>query len=1257
MTGFEVKIMSVAKSAASKLAQWGFEKIVKNENDLYTQELYELIQNVIKKYDKQFPITEIDRIPFYKSQTLLDEFLQFRFTKQFNKEKVRQKLEEDKRIIPPSPNDINRFYEIFDADIKQSTNLSKLNIDINYKEEVFNISETLRSFRDEVLENMKLIRYEISTTNVSSQLMEEWNKQLDEIVNDLKEFKAKTAEQRLESLEERIKNQGIDIPRLFGRLYRLQADAHDLFYSMDVKESQAKLLIKVFSLLPINLENKANAAMSYFSLNEHEKAVSLADEILAKDEYNITAWAIKCFAAGEDIVTILPTVPKTVRNKNPFKVSLYRWLLYKNMLGTIEDFELYSLTLDIDHTKIPEITFRNLHYQHLVAVLLLNSFFARNKMLSPALYYPEAKEDKDFIYAYKILEICAEKLKATEIEQGYRYFEFQYHCCRYILFEEKKDLLEMERIFQVMEKHHMESDVFIRMMQAFNTLDGKENFQKAIVVGLQGPKTELFSLMMAGTYAVLGDRDKQTEYFIEYLRFQKLIDGNVFFNFIHFVRVNGISLNESYLDQIVAFANNTPYEYEAYRLILTTFIYLVLKRGDFTKKQITQMINQAKALVDPQDERTSFHIAIALVMTDRLIEAKVYIEEFLDTNHFSEAYILYCKILFQIEGEKVKLLDLLRKHREQFEIDKQLLKMEQELVQLQGNLRDAGKIAKKGADLFPDSEFFVSRLFYCLNAIVQIDEIKKYAPLAAAFHFKDEQLVISIANVFIRAELFQETLDLLYRYAIDKSNIQVRQAYLALSHHYPVDLMKQFEEVAEDTFIKYEVNREIKFLSITNVNKEKHPYSLFLGKKSGETFSVTRSFATTIEVVKVVRIMDKYLALFEEILQDTKDPLSSMSFRSFDLKGDSIEEINASFQDVFGTEGTLEKERLQVEYEKYYKGQTCFGEIVKDVFRKNLVDAYFLLTHNNGRPFKALSPAIGPLVVPDDVKCILDVTSLCLFHLLDKECGFIFPAVFVVSPFLRQHLVEELEQTKVSQYNMTLSVTMDSVTPHFYDDQFKNRRLETFQGLISWLESHCEVVDIPERLNFITEVKGELQRDTYFNLYLDNRLLIDRGAHIILTDDIMYLKHFGVTRETAISPICFLRKLYLDRQKDYTDFLLSKNYVGIYITSAVLKDEFFKMLSGQLNKFSICLENLRFNWNPDSRHIQEVIVFIKDLYVSSFITKASRTQCVSSVLQNLVIGMDSRLIKIIEFRIEREFRLLGMHGAEVLFILQQFTGR
>jgi hypothetical protein len=146
MTGLEVKIFGVAKSAASKLAEWGFEKIGKNENDLYTQELYELIQRVIVKYDEQFPVTETDRIPFYKSQTLLEEFLQFRFTKEFDKEKVRQKLEQDNRIIPPLPTDINRFYELFDEEIKQSAKLSQLNIEVNYKEEVFNISETLSSW-------------------------------------------------------------------------------------------------------------------------------------------------------------------------------------------------------------------------------------------------------------------------------------------------------------------------------------------------------------------------------------------------------------------------------------------------------------------------------------------------------------------------------------------------------------------------------------------------------------------------------------------------------------------------------------------------------------------------------------------------------------------------------------------------------------------------------------------------------------------------------------------------------------------------------------------------------------------------------------------------------------------------------------------------------------------------------------------------------------------------------------------------------
>lgn len=142
----------VAKFLLGKLTSIGWKKFTKNDLNEYGRELSEIIYETMKKYGEKYPVLETDKTPFYQSQVLLEQYLQFRFTKELDQDQILNAIHNDKRITPPTPEQLSLFYEIFNEKINKSPNLKELNINFNYREEVFNIREVVDRIETLLLE-------------------------------------------------------------------------------------------------------------------------------------------------------------------------------------------------------------------------------------------------------------------------------------------------------------------------------------------------------------------------------------------------------------------------------------------------------------------------------------------------------------------------------------------------------------------------------------------------------------------------------------------------------------------------------------------------------------------------------------------------------------------------------------------------------------------------------------------------------------------------------------------------------------------------------------------------------------------------------------------------------------------------------------------------------------------------------------------------------------------------------------------------
>jgi hypothetical protein len=343
--------------------------------------------------------------------------------------------------------------------------------------------------------------------------------------------------------------------------------------------------------------------------------------------------------------------------------------------------------------------------------------------------------------------------------------------------------------------------------------------------------------------------------------------------------------------------------------------------------------------------------------------------------------------------------------------------------------------------------------------------------------------------------------------------------------------------------------------------------------------------------------------------------------------------------------------------EKYYTGQISFSEITIEIFKRDPFDAYYILSFQKGKQFKAISPAVSSSAKIDDkTKFVLDVTSVCLLYELSKEHQLIYTRKFTISGLLRALLLGKISDTRNSPPSeLSVTITQERVYPRIYPEDFTQKRIQHLESILVWVDANCEIVEVAERFNFIMSLPEKHKADVYFQLILDNKLLADRENSILLTDDIFYYTKFHCPSTIVAGPQVFLNKYHTDKEKEITQYLLEHNYIGVPMSADLLYEELLKFLGDKENRYAICLENLRYNWNPAGSHAGEAIKFIKSLYLRSFLNDLTRHQVISSVLSNLIVGLPLRNLQVLPRLIMREFKLLPMQLIATLDILTKIV--
>ena len=369
-------LKTIAPSVIKYLGAKGIKFFTTSKYNEYEKELINVLEKTIKNYEAtQMPVPKGTTV-FYQSAVLLSEIIKFRFTKELSIDEIKNGITGDEKVQIPTSEELKIFLEEFSKNIGESTKLKSLNLQNNYQEEIFNISENLKKL--DVIEKLILdIKGELVASKFEITLINEWSTQLDEISSNIEAFKSKTAYDRLLNLEKRINDKGISSNDLKGKLIYLKGSCLNELSSSQVDTKQAELFIIASKLCPTNIEFKVNASFSYYRIEDHIQAKKLADEIIEIDEYNAGGWITRSFLEEQNAIKFLETVPIHVNKKKEFKVHLTHWLIGQGYAKEIKEIDELGLGFDIDSESPPEkITAKNKTYWILITNYLINKFFA-----------------------------------------------------------------------------------------------------------------------------------------------------------------------------------------------------------------------------------------------------------------------------------------------------------------------------------------------------------------------------------------------------------------------------------------------------------------------------------------------------------------------------------------------------------------------------------------------------------------------------------------------------------------------------------------------------------------------------------------------------------------------------------------------------------------------------------------------------------------------------------------------------------------
>lgn len=1203
--------------------------------------LRRVINESLDEYEAKFPITGTrTTFPFYQSQRIINELLSYRVMHggEYDLNNLMQAFEAEPNVIPPTQKNVEDLYAIFMKKVNAAAELKKLEIKETFQEEVFLVSRKITALQ-QYIEN--------AFAGFHADLELQWKDRIDTYVATLQAFKPKTALGLLDALLKSLATgtkkpspqflASIEFQR--GMCLKLLAN----------KVESSKAFIKAYQADPATLMYEEQAALAYHKIGEATKAIALADQIISRDEFNGMGWAVRLLnTATADMENMLAQVPAIVKKDVVFQQATY---ITFNVAGAQAQLQmLYKLGIVPSYTDyIPKpITINTISEHSFWINVMVNEYFRGFFFEFHTVHHPAKAGLVDALN--DLLTRYFEAIQSSELSAEQYDLRFMLAFTNYLQTGEVKFALEMKKWYDQLKNKPLSF-----LLICANVLQNAGEVHAAIaVIEETGAKDAEILMLLAYCYL----KSYQPEQFAATVKAVNqalpVVPGTILHAYLnHLIELK--ALGQIGQVTVADFTDDKQFDTDTDEALVRNIAEALI--NGISPEVTAALLALSADMTDPRAlglVATTLHLAGADEQS-LAVFGKFIKEESRDLYH-------YIRALHNSKKNNKELLGLLENWRLSGSFEPAFARTELQAYKELTNWSKSVEVAEYYLANEPDTEDVLVHYVYALHeegSEVSIAKLKGLVDKLRDYNYGAPEHVRVVANILIKRKYFTPALDLLYRYASDENNKPLRLAYFmafteckpAEEHLWPI---KEYDTVEAGHFVKYTLNGKVIFVELNDLNL-KNPFNQeFIGCGKGGAFTAKRPMTGDEDFVTIDRIMDKYLCLHDQILEEVHDnPYSGIPLQSFSIdEGNVVESLNTVVQKMLGEQGSRERDRIADELAQYYDFKRSFSEVIIRVYRGDYLAGYFDLVHRkrgiNILPLANFNNRVATAY-------LTDLSTLPILYQMHLQHGVTYPNKFVLSKYSVDIIKKQLhEASEIQGEQLSLTVTKESVVPNFLPENAQENNAKYFSGLLQWIAANC-IVEVTERvLDFTRDIDIDHDRKEFLTYFLNTSLLLEEkvGA-VLITDDTLYY-NLGVPPQKIVSSEHYAKQVLPANAPALDEFIKNK-YRGFTLTLLQLNNQYLTKASGGADFYAHCLENLSLMISPNNARI--AIEHVKWMVVNSLIDQTQldleMTAVFVSLLRSVTMPGLNRNLRIL---VTEQFKLLGTKQDMVLRCLDNAFG-
>lgn len=1208
--------------AAQTIAAYGFnkglDKIFSNRED-FSNRLFKIISLTIDEYQEKYPAQDHGKqFAFYKSQILIEEFLKFRLFSnkgyKIDPKTIQTELEKNPNILKPNDSELDNFILIFDKYINEDEKLKLLEIEAFHKEVIFDIYNDVERILN-ILENQL-----IDTVPL---LENEYQSEINSYLAEIKSLKPRTALDHLQSLEKRVNE---NIKHVSNKVQAtLKFFIGVCFEALGSANEAYESFISAYKVEPENKTYLEKACISYYFLKD-DKYKYLKEVIEKSDDYNTFCWAINTIESENILNYIKESVPQLVLDKNHFKRIVFNNNLKTHKVDSLELIDLFGVSKYSN--EFPDsINYDNLHHW----IFILNSLSIQFFTSCEILYWGFLEKNEKSIQFLELSKILSEAIKNSELDESYNIIIFNYYWLQSEVNIQEDTLENLKTAYNSLK----EKDAFRTMLLA-NSIQKHDNIPNALkyINEFQGELDE--NLISLKTFCQLGNSQTE-ETVIEYFKFVNHIDElnaiNACGYLIPIIKTNIIEKEK--LKGLLKNVSFSKTEYEELVFLLIETLY-----AKESPIEITKIDNIKDKLTG--ESRLFFFIAILYFENKYFSECVKFQETYVDEDKESRDLFLFIRTLDATKNQnQLKLLRLLKKWRTSFTYNDYLLRIEIEFQQILKDWKEIEEIAKYALTELPNDEAFFTVYIIALSINKKKPELEDEIDKIKQFRFKSTENTLTVVSNLLNSGFLDAALELLYVKALNKSDSLARLNYFSLPANLPENYFKEYDEITDDSYVKFEIDGEVETIHVNQETKSSDIIQKALGKTVLETFTIEKAFSKKLKHVRILRIMNKYLALYDDILTEAHSSFSNLPVESLKFDSTDIQSFEKTLIENFGAADTERRKHAEETFRKYQNYNVSFTELANANFDGSYIDAYYHLISNQSDGF-----LVKPLKYFTNVdfkgkSLVIDFSSGLLFFELETKLNIKFDK-FIVSENIYV-LIDNLIAKTDSQRNSKMSVSLynNKIVPHFYPEDFHDKRIEFLQKLKKWFQENSISENPKEKLEIIRPLYVDGKMTNAMEYVIDNAFLAQRKDYVLITDDIGYEKMLKINNWSTTE--IYLLHILPDKKNEILEIMLSFRYVGLTVNSELLYSTYINHFKEGYNHiYNYALRNISLHVNFNSFNIFIIVDFLKKLALNSTLTKEKYKYDATNILAMVISSFPNTSFSFsLKNRIEQQFHLLG----------------